>query len=160
MKRQDLTGLKFHRLTVIEYAGATRPPKRALWKCKCDCGSICEVIATHLRNGNTKSCGCLRNEVAGGRTRTHGLSKTREYETWCHMIQRCEDPRQPGYKHWGGRGITICDRWRNDFEAFLADMGHRPSAKHSLDRINNDGNYEPSNCRWATRHEQARNQRH
>jgi hypothetical protein len=113
-----------------------------------------------IRNGGTKSCGCLAREATATRSKTHGLSHGAEYQVWECMIRRCHNERTNGYdRYYGGRGIQVCKRWRNSFEAFYADMGPRPSPQHSVDRINNNGNYEPDNCRWATAAEQARNHR-
>lgn len=105
-----------------------------------------------------KSCGCYRREI-GDRTRTHGQSKSREFAAWSNMLDRCLNQRNGDYANYGGRGITVCDRWRESFENFLADMGQRPSPAHSLDRIDNDGPYAPGNCRWATADTQRQNNR-
>lgn len=132
-----------------------------MWVCQCDCGNIAFAQTSDLRAGRHRSCGCLRVDVMtrhGGTN--HGGGRTPEYRSWMSMKARCLDSDHDSYKWYGGRGITICDRWLASFEAFLADMGARPSLKHSIDRINNDGNYEPGNCRWATANEQAQNQRH
>ena len=160
-KAVDLTGKKFRRLTVIFRVGSDchRSPT---WSCLCDCGNTTIVSSRHLVDKNgTGSCGCIRNEAKS----THGqrLSKnkrTKEYKTWTSIKQRCYNPKHIGYKNYGGRGIQVCDRWLNSFENFFADMGKAPSSKHSIDRFpNNDGNYEPSNCRWATAKEQNNNTR-
>lgn len=151
MQRIELTGKLFGRLTVQEYVGNHK------WKCLCVCGKTAVVPSIALRYGTTKSCGCYRSEVLSAKAKTHGMSRTKTYETWCKMISRCTSPSAVQYKHYGKRGISVCPRWEK-FENFLADMGTRPAGT-TLDRINNDGNYEPSNCRWATQSEQTNNTR-
>jgi len=152
----DLTGLRTGKLVVTEFA--ERRKNHGYWECLCDCGTACIVRGSHLKSGQVSHCGCQ------GRNRTHGHAshghKTPTYNSWLAMIKRCENAAHKAFHNYGGRGITICDQWRNSFEAFLEDAGERPSPKHSIDRFpNKDGNYEPGNVRWATRTEQGNNRR-
>ena len=134
-------------------------------RCKCSCGSLWQGLIYSLFNGVTRSCGCLLSERAAslGRARaTHGYAgsgKSPEYRSWLSMKARCLNPRAINYGDYGGRGIQLCERWKDDFTAFLADVGPRPATGYSLDRIDVNGNYEPGNVRWATRDDQARNRR-
>jgi hypothetical protein len=157
MKKIELTGLRFGQLVVLREA-APDARREAKWFCACDCGETCVVLSGNLRKGNTRSCGCVRKEVTAARSVKHGMSKTLMFFAWEQMKQRCYNPRNHKFKDYGARGITVCDQWRESFAAFLADMGERPPGK-SIDRRENDGNYEPGNCRWATRLEQAANKR-
>lgn len=170
MRKLDITGEKYGRLTAMY-----RIPLKGNcdWHCICDCGKEVDVKLNNLRNGHTKSCGCLNLELVSERGKvtknlnclsrlTHGHTRkgkiSPEYRSWYSMKRRCYDPKHKGYKYWGGRGITVCDEWKNDFERFLSDMGERPLGT-SIDRIDVDGNYEPSNCRWATSTIQNNNRR-
>lgn len=157
MRVVNLLGQTFGRLTVIKQADA-RSPHGVMWVCRCACGRESTVRGKHLRAGRTQSCGCLQSEQTSVRTQTHGRSRTRVYRIWRAMINRCHYPRYPERHLYGGRGIVVCERWRESFEAFLADMGE-PAPHLSIDRIDPDGNYEAGNCRWATAAEQARNRR-
>lgn len=153
---KNIVGNKFGRLTVMSFAGTSSG--RSRWDCRCDCGNTIIVVGGSLISGNTKSCGCFNLEGRRNRKLTHGQHGSPEYNTWGHMIARCERPSCKDFQYYGARGIKVCDRWR-EFSNFFADMGKKPSPKHSIDRINNNGNYEPSNCYWATHKEQMRNRR-
>lgn len=132
---------------------------RRYYKCRCDCGSEVVTTTSSLTSGNSSSCGCARREQCAARLTKHGLGSVPEYEIWCSMKKRCQNKNCKAYKNYGARGIKVCERWNNSFEAFLEDMGSRPSPLHSLDRIDNNRGYEPANCRWATDKEQGRNKR-
>lgn len=157
---RNLAGERVGRWTVLrEDCGRTQRCRR--WFCKCECGTIRSVTAYHLLNGSSLSCGCLNREVTSTRVRAHGLSHTPEYQAWSLMVRRCTDTKDRAFKNYGGRGIKVCERWlgRDGFTAFLADIGAKPTPDHSLDRRNPNGDYDPANCRWATRAEQSRNKR-
>lgn len=163
MPRFDSTpiGSRFGRLVLVEVLGTV--DRNRQWKCRCDCGKEVVRLMNNIKRGITLSCGCLGYENVKSVRRTHGdacrNAVSREFQTWQRMIQRCHNPKVPCFRDYGGRGIAVCDRWRKSFDAFLSDMGRRPPGNFSIDRIDVDGNYEPSNCRWATPKQQANNKR-
>lgn len=165
MKLIDLTGQKFHRLAVIERHTENNKQNKPMWVCKCDCGKVVVVTGSDLKSGNTKSCGCWDKEVARSKFTTHGCSKTRLYKIWCGMKERCYNPKNKRYNDYGGRGIFVCDEWRNSFESFREwayENGYddtAPFGQCTIDRANNSDGYTPYNCVWSTLTQQAHNKR-
>lgn len=157
MRILELTGQRFGRLTVLECVGKD-DWHHTIWRVRCDCGNVLNVRGSHLTSGNTKSCGCYNLERSKQLHTKHGYSYHPLYSTWYNMIHRCVNPDNSNYENYGGRGITVCDRWKNSFEAFIEDVGDRPEGA-TLDRIDVNGNYEPGNCRWADSHTQITNRR-
>lgn len=152
-QRIDLTGKKFGRLTVVRHCGD------GYWLVHYDCGTSKTIFGDHLRRGASSSCGCLAIEMLVERCKTHGMRHSPEWQVWSAMRYRCFNPRAKAYLDYGGRGITVCDEWLNSFEAFYRDMGPRPGPGWSIDRIDNNGNYEPRNCRWVQDELQEHNKR-
>lgn len=159
-KKLDLLGQRFGRLVVLEEVERRDNGGRVKWLCKCDCGKKVEVVGKDLKNGHTQSCGCLRQELLGNRSRKHGMSKTALYHVWDNMMSRCYRKSCSHYHNYGGRGITVCEEWardRNSFFEWARHSGYKENLQ--LDRINNDGNYEPANCRFVTSQQNGRNTR-
>jgi len=153
-----MVGRTFGRLTVERRDGSTSHGE-ATWLVRCYCGERFSVLGANVRRGLTVSCGCSRREALARSRRKHGRAKTPEYNSWQGMISRCENVNNSDFANYGGRGIRVCERWRESFEAFFADMGPRPTAGHSVDRVDVNGNYVLDNCRWSTQRQQQRNRR-
>lgn len=148
-------GDRFWRWTILQKA----PHSWAKWIARCDCGIEKIVQSSHLFSGQSKSCGCLRDELAKERAKQHGDSGSPEYRTWKRMRRRCDNPADKNYASYGGRGIVVCERWRVSFTAFLSDMGRKPTPKNSIERRDNEKGYSPDNCYWASAKQQSENRR-
>lgn len=144
-KRKELAGKRFGSLVAIDALDGTRPLK---WLCRCDCGNECDVATNKLTSGHTKSCGCRRSAAMKVTATTHGRSKAPEYRVWAAMMQRCTNPNNPSHATYGARGVVVCDRWLS-FESFIADMGSRPTPRHTIERRDVDGPYSKGNCYWT-----------
>lgn len=165
----DKTGEVHGRLTIIKLLGKRASSNKPYWLCRCECGNECEVSAANLVSEHTLSCGCLRTEIIIQTKTTHGRRHTKEYQAWCACKGRCYNPNVDRYAHYGGRGIQVCAGWRNDFQAFFEDLGCAPTPKHSIDRVNVNGNYSCGHCaeckangwvanvKWSTPSEQSNN---
>jgi hypothetical protein len=151
-------GKKYARLTVLKECGRSNDGK-VLWECKCDCGNTTVTTGRAIFHGRTKSCGCFMRETTARLHKTHGMSNSSEHKTWMSMIKRCENKNDKCYRHYGGRGIRVHESWRHSFPNFLRDVGLKPTPKHEIERVNNNGGYEPGNVVWATHQEQVRNTR-
>lgn len=160
----DITGMRFGFLLALSLVKTATPEEpRTIWLFRCDCGDLIERDSWPVRAGHTRSCGCASAKLVSIANATHGHArvgkKSSEYISWISMRKRCTDPKHDAYCYYGGRGIRVCDEWMNDFARFISDMGLKPTPKHTIDRKENDGNYEPGNCRWATHKEQIANRR-
>lgn len=157
---KDITGKRYGRLVAIGPIGCDK--NGVIWACRCDCGTSISAYGYLLRCGNTKSCGCLRIDTIVAASTSHGLHNSPHYKRWLHIVQRCTNPNNKNYANYGGRGIDICEEWRRDFESFHNHISPLPNCGekgYSLDRIDNNGNYEPGNMRWATQETQVNNSR-
>lgn len=156
---EDFTGLRFNRWTALECVQRSSAMQQTLWKCRCDCGRVSNVQSGALKNGLSKSCGCFAREQSKLLQSTHKMKGAPEYNTWTSMKQRCLNPRNKDYKNYGARGITIFQEWADDFLAFYRYVGPRPAEGYTLEREDNDGNYEPGNVSWQPLIVQANNNR-